>query len=92
VTVRCTKPRCTNPVAGGSVACPTCGRAYQRCENHDGEAGAKRSLRSHKGLYHPAPETQTPAPASRFTPEQHQKIEALKEEMNSFFFGPRRSR
>lgn len=48
----CTKLRCTNPAANDvEITCPVCGRAYQRCFNHDGEAGARRSLRSHAGLY-----------------------------------------
>lgn len=38
-----------------TVVCSDCGVDYARCEAHGGEAGARRSLKSHRGLYHPAP-------------------------------------
>ena len=48
----CRVLRCTNPAAADiEITCPVCGRAYPRCSNHDGAAGARRSLRSHMGLY-----------------------------------------
>lgn len=51
----CKKVRCTNPAHPDvEVVCPSCGRAYERCENHGGEAAARRSLKSHRGLYHAA--------------------------------------
>lgn len=36
------------------VACPepTCERVYVVCEKHGGEAAARRSLHSHRALYH----------------------------------------
>lgn len=38
-----------------TVACPEagCGKVYVRCENHGAQASAHRSLKSHRGLYHP---------------------------------------
>ena len=30
-----------------------CGNKYARCEAHGGIEGARRSLGSHKGIYHP---------------------------------------
>jgi hypothetical protein len=30
-----------------------CGLTYGRCDEHGGERGARRSLKSHKGLNHP---------------------------------------
>jgi hypothetical protein len=34
-----------------AVACGECRRPYARCESHGGLAGARRSLRSHHGLW-----------------------------------------
>jgi len=36
------------------VACFDCRKVYVRCENCGGDRGARRSLKSHRGLYHPA--------------------------------------
>ena len=33
-----------------TLACAACGNEYKRCAAHDGEAGCKRSLASHKSL------------------------------------------
>jgi len=30
-----------------------CGKTFDRCQAHGGEAGARRSLQSHRGVYHP---------------------------------------
>lgn len=38
----------TDPVA----QCGVCGKVYQRCAFHGGTEGARRSLRSHRGLAH----------------------------------------
>ncbi len=40
---------CTEKDRRGDI----CGNAYRRCAEHGGEAGARRSLKSHKGVYHP---------------------------------------
>jgi hypothetical protein len=51
---RCTKPpRCTNQATPTEVGCLICGKFYQFCADHGGEAAARRSLKSHMGLYHP---------------------------------------
>lgn len=50
----CTKKGCKLPQASGrEVGCWLCGKAYAFCEKHGGEAAARRSLKSHMGLYHP---------------------------------------
>jgi hypothetical protein len=36
----------------GMASCG-CGKVYVRCRRHGGEAGAKKSLHSHRALYHP---------------------------------------
>jgi hypothetical protein len=48
---RCTVLLCSTPV-DATVTCASCDRAYQRCTAHGGFEGAKRSLRSHRGLAH----------------------------------------
>lgn len=45
---KCSK-RSAQPVVT-SVSCEACGNLYARCEAHGGEAGCKRSLKSHKPL------------------------------------------
>jgi hypothetical protein len=49
--------KCPTPVdtQGGwhGVACMACGASYIRCEAHGGQAGARRSLHSHRALMHP---------------------------------------
>jgi hypothetical protein len=37
----------------GSAKCEGCGKVYDCCPDHGGVEGAKRSLKSHVGLYHP---------------------------------------
>lgn len=32
------------------VTCDQCGRQYQRCANHGGAAGGRKSLGAHKGI------------------------------------------
>jgi hypothetical protein len=45
------------PCVVASVRCNDCPRVYARCQHIGGEAGAKRSLHSHRGLYHPKERT-----------------------------------
>jgi len=64
MTPRCPKGTRKSPCAGevSVVECDaiwrppineTCGQKYARCQAHGGLAGAKRSLKSHRGVYHP---------------------------------------
>lgn len=49
--------KCRGPVdtAGwNSVACFDCTKVYVRCAACGGQAGARRSLHSHRALHHPA--------------------------------------
>ena len=43
---------CTEDV--GRSEYKACGEKYDRCEAHGGLPGARRSLKSHRGIYHPA--------------------------------------
>lgn len=42
-----------SPPATGIARCDTCGKVYARCDAHGGGAAVRRSLKSHRGLYHP---------------------------------------
>lgn len=55
VSATCDKELHRDPcgVAEAVTVCATCGKSYARCARHGGEAGAKRSLHSHRALYHP---------------------------------------
>jgi hypothetical protein len=41
-------------VVEAATCCGDCGKVYHRCGRHGGRQGAARSLKSHRGLYHPA--------------------------------------
>lgn len=50
----CSKKGCKDRAEVGShVACADCGRVYTSCAKHGGLLGSKRSLHSHRALYHP---------------------------------------
>ena len=60
-TVVCGQRGCKtiiNTHGGWSNACCCfdCGKVYAKCEEHGGIAAARRSLKSHRGLAHPAKE------------------------------------
>ena len=48
----CCTPRCRSFVEE-AIACQDCGKTYRKCAAHGGRAAAARSLKSHRGLYHP---------------------------------------
>lgn len=52
MTRACDKPKCKGTTQDRAV-CVACGRVYARCFDHGGLEGARRSLKSHAGLYHP---------------------------------------
>jgi len=54
----CTQRGCGREAEPGSaVLCFDCGKTYRRCQKHGGLMGARRSLHSHRALYHPKGET-----------------------------------
>lgn len=51
--IACCKRGCRERAVRPGAFCVDCGERYHRCEAHGGEAGARRSLHSHRGLHHP---------------------------------------
>ena len=48
----CSTRRC-RALVEEAIACQDCGKTYRKCTAHGGRKAAARSLKSHRGVYHP---------------------------------------